>query len=74
MEVVLSFYPTVLNYVNKRSDKFIENIHIEEQIWINAVKIALHEYFYMIEKEILKDDTYSDKILTRYITVWNEIK
>lgn len=73
-EVILSFYPSDLYYVKKRSDKFFENISIDQHHWISAVEIALQEYFFMIENEILKDGTNTDKILERYMTVWNGIK
>lgn len=73
-EVILSYYPGSSNYMKKRSDKFFENISIDEQCWINSVEIALQEYFYMIEKEILKDGTGNDEVMASYLNIWKAIK
>ena len=71
----LSYLPPDLINTNKRGQRFFSSHRITKELWVDAVTIALNEYFNVIEDIIKLDDEKSpSRVLSDYRDYWKKLK
>ena len=72
--LALSYVPQGLQYTNQRGDSFFRNHHISKEAWASATKIALSEYFDVIDHVTCMDHgDQSSQILSDYSEAWKKL-